>query len=89
MNDTRRKSLADIRSRIELALGELGNAKEELEDVINAEQEAFDNMPEGLQQTDRGQAMEDGLSTLDDASSTLDDSISSLEDIMGQIDEVV
>ena len=89
MNDTRRNALAEIRSRIELALGELGNAKDELDGVISAEQEAFDNMPEGLQQADRGQAMEDGLSTLDDASSNLDDAISSLEDIMGQIDEVV
>jgi len=89
MNDTRRKELAEIRSRIELALGELGNAKDELEGVINAEHEAFDNMPEGLQQADRGQAMEEGINTLDDASSNLDDAINALEDIMGQIDEVL
>jgi len=89
MNDTRRKELAEIRSRIELALGELSNAKDELEGVINAEHEAFDNMPEGLQQADRGQNMEAGINTLDDASSNIDDVISSLEDIMGQIDEVV
>lgn len=89
MNDTRRKSLADIRSRIELALGELGNAKEELEDVINAEQEAFDNMPEGLQQADRGQTMEEGINALEESSSNLDDAINALEDIMGQFDEVI
>ena len=89
MNDTRRKELAEIRSRIELALGELSNAKDELEGVINAEHEAFDNMPESLQQADRGQTMEEGINTLEDASSTLDDLISSIEDILGQIDEVV
>jgi prefoldin subunit 5 len=52
----------DRRAKIEAAVEELRNALstmqevyETLESLKDEEQEAFDNLPEGLQQADRGQ----------------------------------
>jgi len=87
MNDNRRKQLEGIRSTLADLVSEFELAQDALTGIIAEEQEAFDNLPESLQMTDRGQAMEEGLSTLDNASSSLDDIISSIEDAIGYIDE--
>lgn len=39
----------------------------EIEEIKDEEQEKYDNMPEGLQQGDRGQAIETAISALDSA----------------------
>ena len=43
-----------------------------LEETKEAEQEAFDNMPESLQQSEKGSAMEDAVASMEDALSNLD-----------------
>jgi hypothetical protein len=53
MNESRRKRL-----RV---------AHELITEVREEEQEAFDNSPEGLQGSARGQAMEEAISNLDEA----------------------
>jgi len=45
----------------------LDNGKCELEELRDEVQEVFDNMPESLQGSDRGQRMEECAQTLDDA----------------------
>lgn len=51
---------------------QISEAKSILESVRDDEQSAFDNLPEGLQQSERGQAMEQNVSYLDDAISSLE-----------------
>lgn len=58
---------------------ELGNQSQALAEVISDEQEAFDNMPEGLQQSDKGQAMEENLYMLQEQLDNLEEMISNLE----------
>lgn len=58
---------------------ELGNQSQALAEVISDEQEAFDNMPEGLQQSDKGQAMEENLYMLQEQLDSLEEMISNLE----------
>lgn len=65
MNRARRRELAKVVALIE-------EAKERLEMVIYEEQEALDNMPEGLQQSERGEAMEEYISTMAELLDTLD-----------------
>lgn len=74
MNKERRKELEAIAAL-------LSDAKGRLEAVRDEEQEAFDNMPEGLQQGERGQAMEEAVSTLEDAASALEDIEGNLESL--------
>ena len=60
MNQERRKL---IRAQISA----LQDVEYVLTDVAEAEQEAFDNMPEGLQNSARGEAMQEVLNQLEEA----------------------
>ena len=49
-----------------------------LGEVIDGEQEAFDNMPENIRDAEKGQAVEEGLDSLNEAKDLLDGVASSL-----------
>lgn len=69
MNNDRREELLDVTDLLEQAIDRLNEIRDD-------EQEAFDSMPEGLQYSSRGDAMQDALDTLDE----FEDSISSIRD---------
>lgn len=75
MNAQRRKEIAAV-------LSELADLRNRVEAIHTDEQDAFDNMPEGLQSSVRGQASEAAASALDDALSGFDDIESSLNEAM-------
>lgn len=75
MNNQRRKE-------IEAVLNELADLRSRVETLQNEEQDAFDNMPEGLQQSERGQASENAANALDYALSAFDDIDSSLNEAL-------
>jgi septal ring factor EnvC (AmiA/AmiB activator) len=76
MNKKRREAIDDLVNKI-------NEIKEAAESLRDEEQEAFDNMPESLQQGDKGQAMEEAISNLDDAVNALEEAISGLESARG------
>ena len=65
MNKARRKELSRVVELIE-------EARELLEVIKDEEQEAFDNMPESLQYSERGETMEEYISVMEDMIDTLD-----------------
>lgn len=65
MNKERRDRLSDV-------IASLEEAKDLLEDVKNDEQDAFDNMPVGLQCSERGSKMEDYIELMEDAGDQID-----------------
>lgn len=71
MNKERRKALAEI-------VDQLAGIRSAIEQVKDDEQDAFDNMPEGLQQSEKGEKAENAISRLDDALSAVDDIESAL-----------
>lgn len=79
MNKQRRKELSDIIDRI-AAMGEQLNAiKQTRNDIVSdlealrdEEQESFDSLPEGLQDSERGQDMQAAVDNLDNALQDLD-----------------
>ena len=75
MNKTRRTAIEKIRDK-------LMDLLEEIEQVKDQEQEAFDNMPEGLQSSERGEAMESAISSLEEAYDSVDSAVCSLEEAM-------
>ena len=75
MNKARRQWLERI-------ISELEAKRDELIDMQAEEQDAFDNMPEGLQASERGTTIEENASDLDDAQSSIDDVISNLYEIL-------
>lgn len=75
MNKQRRKVLAEVVAKIDEAM-------ELLESVQGEEQEAFDNMPEGIQVSERGETMEEYISTMEEQLSYLEDAKMELEDML-------
>lgn len=70
----------DRRKRITEAQELLSQARAILEIVRDEEQEAYENLPESLQVSERGLKMEDALDILDNAVSDLEDMESGLEE---------
>lgn len=75
MNRERRKRLEKIVSQIEELRDQLAVIQEE-------EQEAYDNLPDNLNDTDRATQLYDNASNLEDAASNLDDVCDSIRDII-------
>ncbi len=65
MNRERRQELLDVASSLAEAMDRLSEIREE-------EQEALDNMPEGLQCGNRGQSMQEAIDTMDEWGSEIE-----------------
>jgi hypothetical protein len=74
MNKQRRK-------QIEKAIALMQEALDILENVKDDEQEAFDNMPEGLQGSEKGELMEEIIGYLEDSYENLETAIEDLGNI--------
>ena len=75
MNNTRRK-------RLRKWLEDIENIKSELENICLDEEEAFDNLPENLQGSDRGMAFEEAIDQMNEAVSSIEDAISIIEEMV-------
>ena len=72
MNTKRRKDLGSVITKLEELDGMREEIREQLAAVRDEEQEALENMPERLQESDRGQQMQEYIDALDDALYELD-----------------
>ena len=68
MNEQRREKIRQLKTQIS--------------SILNEEQDAFDNMPEGLQSSYRGMCSEDAIDNMEEASEKLDEVIELLCDIV-------
>ena len=71
MNKERRKRIASAIRKIE----------DLVQDILADEQEAYDNMPEGLQASENGMVSEEAQENLEAAIDSLEEAISYLEEI--------
>ena len=86
MNRIRRKSLRTTLGQMDELSTVLETVKEALQDVLNEEQEAYDNLPEGLQESDRGQQMQEYIDALEGVVDSLGEL--DIEDLYGTIEEI-
>ena len=70
------------RREIETLIDELDDLKARIESVQSDEQDYFDNMPENLQSSERGEMAEEAIGNLDSALDSLDEAIDSLREAM-------
>lgn len=75
MNNSRRKELRRIIEIFE-------NEKQKLDIVINNEQDSFDNLTDSLQQTMRGQQMEEYIDKMNEAIVCIEDAIELIEEVI-------
>lgn len=87
MNKIRRKELAHIIEKLEALDALRAEIQEELETVMDEEQEAFDNMPESLQESERGEQMQEYIDAMQYAMDDLENF--DVESIMDQLQEVI
>ncbi|QXN71757.1 hypothetical protein RCMCDREAMY_89 [Rhodobacter phage RcMcDreamy] len=78
MNNARRKEIEKIVKALEDI--DVESHSEQLESVRDEEQEAFNNMPESLQQGERGQASEAAIEALQEAFDALEQARDSLQE---------
>ena len=69
------------RERLKKQLRLLGEMREEIEAIRDEEQEAYDNLPESLQDGERGERLEENIETLDNI-------LENLEPIAEELDEL-
>lgn len=75
MNKTRRQQVKE-------AYVQLQTVQSDLEKIRIDEQDAYDNMPENLQGSDRGQESEEAIDNLGDAICSIEDAIDSLYEVV-------
>ena len=68
--------------QINFANNTLKEVSKKLSSILSEEQDAFDNMPEGLQSSMRGMDSEDAIDNMEEASEKLDEVIELLDDIV-------
>lgn len=75
MNNKRRGVLA-------AAMGKLDEAKSMVESALDEEQECFDNMPESLQESERGERLQEAVETLERVIGDIDSALDGLSEAM-------
>ena len=89
MNNQRRK---DIRNAIELmneAVAALENAKLILETASEEEREAYENLPESIQESERGSKMYENCDTIDNVVDSIDTQVSEITDCVDSLENGV
>ena len=82
MNKQRREKIDKLKGRLSSVKMEVKSISSELSVILDEEQDAFDNIPEGLQSSYRGMCSEDAIDNMEEASKKLDEVIELLGDIM-------
>lgn len=88
MNKETRKTIERIHERLSGLVSELEEVKWEINDLQSDEQGKFDNLTEGLQQAESGQAIEQAANDLQEAASEMEDAISSAESAVSKLEEI-
>ena len=76
MNKIRRKHLSEIQDRLSDIISDLNEIRDE-------EETAYENLPDSIQFSERGDAMSEAFDNIDEAISMLEDASSYIDDAMG------
>ena len=69
------------RSKISKIISDIETIKSKLQDVLSDEEFAFDNMPENLQSSMRGEESEEAIECMNEAIESLDEALDQLNEI--------
>jgi uncharacterized coiled-coil DUF342 family protein len=80
MNKDRRKRIEALVTTFQQVMAEMENVVSEADGIRDEEQDAFGNMPESLQNSDRGQAAEAAIDNLDTLCLAIDTAVESMQE---------
>ena len=90
MNKQRRKALEKIIIELENIQTTLdAEIREALEEIRSEEEEAKDNLPENLQNSERAESMENAINQLEDSDYTLSNIVDDITSLIDSINEIV
>jgi prefoldin subunit 5 len=88
MNTQRRKTIKEMVIKLDDLRSQLETVKDDdLEALKSDEREGFDNMSEGLQQSERGQAIEQAADNLDAAYDALEQATDSIQECIDALEQ--
>lgn len=87
MNKIRRKELANVVTMLEELDALREQVREQLSAIQEDEQEALDNMPESLQESEKGEQMQEYIDTMENVTGELD--LIDIEDLIDQLREII
>jgi len=89
MNKERRTSLSEVVVKLTAAQEILDDAKNRIEFCRDDEQDAYDNLPESLQEGEKGDAMQENIDALDEAFYNLDEMSDTIGETIEKIQEAI
>jgi hypothetical protein len=74
MNNQRRKALAKLIKQLE-------ESTSYLQSILDEEQDSFDNMPDSLQYSEKGERIEEAIDTMENACELISEATDSLKEL--------
>lgn len=87
MNKARRKQIEKIIARLEDLKSSLESIREDFEGIQSDEQEAFDNIPENLQDSERYETAAAAVDALDSAEGGFEEATDCIDSIIDYLNE--
>lgn len=72
------------RKELERALELISEAMDIISSIKEAEEEKYDNLPEGIQESERGEQFQENIDELDTAASDLESTVETIENVINR-----
>lgn len=89
MNKRQRKDLAKIQARIDGVVSSIEDIKSDIEDIKNEEDEKYENLPEGLQDSEMGEGLMESSEMLESIMDDIDCAIDQLVDVKDSMEDLL
>ena len=89
MNKNTRRKLMGISTQVCAYKESIEDLKSDIEVIRDEEGEKYENLPEGLQESEMGEKLQEVHEMLDEIANMLDTIIDDLDSVSGNLDEVI
>ena len=89
MNNQQRKSLKSLFNDLGKAIDLISGIRSDIEDIKCEEEDKFENLPDSLRYSSKGESIENSVQTLDDILNMLEYAYDNLDDASNQREELL
>ena len=87
MNKKKRKVINEMAERLDSIQSELEDFHQSAEVLLEEEQSSFDNLPEGLQNSEKGEAIQIAIDALGNAVNLIEEALQAVENATSELTE--
>jgi hypothetical protein len=88
MNQKQRNELKSLLATAAMLREKMFDVLSAVTDITDVEREKYDNMPESLQSSERGEKMSEDADALESAAQTLESALDDIESALSELDDV-